>query len=385
MNIRIIATTSTKDLENKDDFNLLSGKIAGICYNEQGFDKLENEPISATKKRIKITKGNGHHSVYEHEYISLYLENIPKLLAMVLNNEKVYVTSEKSARYTQMPAEGLEKELYDKWYAIFVEEITKKYGQLPYFTTTRIKKLAQENARYFLSIYNPTTCMAYTTSYRQLNYLYSWLKNIEHNENPLLQKLSSYTNEFCDQLKKLNLIDDELQDDGKNRSISLLANDNNLRKDYFSDVYCTTYKGSWAQLAQAQRHRTINYQIQVEDTPSFYVPKLLRTLPQLEKEWLADMQKVKDLHPQGELVQIIERGTPENFILKTYERLCTCAQLEIMEQTKQTLQKYSDEAVEQRIKDMFQYFKKGARCTFPGFECKTPCQFKEGVNLDRDI
>ena len=321
----------------------------------------------------------------EDEYITLYLENIPKLLAMLLNNEKTYVTSEKSARYTQMQGEGIEKELYDKWNAIFSKLISEKYGHLPYFTEDRIKRLSQENARYFLSIYAPTTCMAYTTSYRQLNYLYGWLKDIENHPNELIQKLKSFTEELCQQLEEYNLIDEELSHDGKNRHISLMADDNQPRQEYFGDVYCTTYKASWAELAQAQRHRTINYQVQYPEQPTFYVPVILRENQELATEWLNDMQKVKDHHPQGELIQIIERGTPENFILKSYERLCTCAQLEIADQTKETLEKYHDEAVDERIAAMFDHFRKGARCTVPGFECTRPCQFPDGIRLDREI
>src|SRR5574344_1614424 len=79
---------------------LLSGKIAGVCYNKEGFSALENENEDKTKKRINITLNGGHHSVYDHINVNLNLQNIPKILAMVLNNEGQYTTSEKSARYT---------------------------------------------------------------------------------------------------------------------------------------------------------------------------------------------------------------------------------------------------------------------------------------------
>lgn len=386
MRLEIIAATSTEDKDHsKKYYNMLSGKLAGICYNEESFEKLKNEEKEATIKRIVQTLGSGHHSVYEHEYITLYLENVPKLFAMILNNEKVYVTSEKSARYTKMQAEGIEKQLYDKWNAIFVEEITKRYPNEQFLDANKIKKLAQENARYFLSIYNPTTCMAYTTSYRQLNYLYGWLRNIDKHPNELMRNLASFANEFCDNLDKLGLIDERLCNDGKGRDISLISTSDRERVEYFGDVYCTTYDGSWAQLAQAQRHRTINYEVKPMDPPAFYVPKLIRNNEKLKAEWLNDMKEVKDNHPQGELVHIIERGTPENFVLKCYERLCSNAQQEIMEQTALTMKNYNEKAIDEEIAQMFKKYSKGARCTFPGFECKKPCNFKEGITLDREI
>ena len=85
---------------NKKEAINLSGKIAGVCYDKEGFENLLNEPESRTARRIDMTLNNGHHSVYDHIMISFNIQNIPKILAMVINNEHQYTTSEKSARYT---------------------------------------------------------------------------------------------------------------------------------------------------------------------------------------------------------------------------------------------------------------------------------------------
>src|SRR5574344_1133289 len=77
-----------------------SGKVAGICYDKEGFNHLINEPVDKTNRRIDMTLNNGHHSVYDHVNISFNMQNIPKIMAMIINNEKQYTTSEKSARYT---------------------------------------------------------------------------------------------------------------------------------------------------------------------------------------------------------------------------------------------------------------------------------------------
>ncbi len=384
MEVRILATSNNEQHMNKDNFNTFSGKIAGICYSEDGYARLENEPKKRTERRIQMTKGNGHHSVYEHEYITLYLENVPKLFAMLINNEKVYVTSEKSGRYTKMLGDGLENDLYDKWQKIFVEEITKKYSTIPYFTESRIDKLAKENARLLLSIFTPGSAMAYTTSYRQLNYLYGWMKNINETSHPLLFKLKPYMDEFCQKLEENNLIDCDLQNDGKGRGFSLFSDKN--REEYYGDVYCTKYEVSWTCVAQALRHRTLNYEISLLDEPKFYVPPVIENNAKLKNEWLADMDRLKENHPTGELVVVTERGTVENFVLKVYERLCTSAQHEIMLQTKSTLNMYIANTSSSDIKEYLSKYNTGcARCTFPDFKCTMPCGFKEGINLSREI
>ena len=37
------------------------------------------------------------------------------------------------------------------------------------------------------------------------------------------------------------------------------------------------------------------------------------------------------------------------------------------------------------LKDDIVKYSKGARCTFPGFKCSSPCGFKEGITLTRKI
>ena len=77
------------------------------------------------------------------------------------------------------------------------------------------------------------------------------------------------------------------------------------------------------------------------------------------------------------LVRVNERGTVENFVLKCTERLCGAAQLEIMDQTKEIMNKYLA-ATKDSNPEVYTYllkYSKGARCTFPGFKCTSPCIF----------
>lgn len=193
MKISVIASTQENYLATKSEFDSLSGHSAGVCYMPNNFEELFGEPVEKTLKRCNRTKVDQHHSVFGHPHITLSLENIPKGLAMVLNNEGIYNTSEKSARYTKMILTPEEQQLYNKWLDIYKnlikEEYQEKYPQ--FFTDLKIEKLAQEKARYLISVFTPTS-MVYTVSYQQLNYLYKMIKNEINNEN---------SNDFMNALK----------------------------------------------------------------------------------------------------------------------------------------------------------------------------------------
>ena len=107
----------------------------------------------------------------------------------------------------------------------------------------------------------------------------------------------------------------------------------------------------------------------------------------MEKEWLKDISSLEEFYPQGMLVKVNERGTLENFILKCTERLCGAAQLEIMEQTNETMKKYlaaTKESNPDIYKELLPY-SKGARCTFPGWKCNAPCVFGAKKAMERKI
>lgn len=165
MQIRILASTKVGYEMPKEEAINFSGKSAGICYLPDNLDMLFSESNEKTAKRAKGTLASGHHSVFGHVTYNLALEGIPKILAMILNNEKTYNTSEKSARYTKMEPSKKEEELYEKWIEIYKNEIQKKY---PNIDEKKAKKLAQENARYLISVFTPATVMEYSVSFRSV-------------------------------------------------------------------------------------------------------------------------------------------------------------------------------------------------------------------------
>ena len=380
MKINIIASTKVGYELPKDEAVNFSGKSAGICYLPDTLDVLFNEPIEKTEKRAKMNIQSGHHSVFQHVTYNLSLEGIPKILAMILNNEKVYNTSEKSARYTVMQTSDEEQVLYDKWIEIYKQRITEEY---PNFDEKRVKKLAQENARYLISVFTPATVMEYSTNFCQLNYIINFAKDYIDNEpdTKFSIKLKEVFKEFIAALPDLEV--EGLNARFKNRKFSFFAT--RERKEEFGENYCTNYKATFAELAQAQRHRTLAYEMSFSETNEFFVPDIIKGTD-YEEEWLKDIKSLEDNFPQGLLININERGTIENFVLKCQERLCGAAQLEIAKQTKETMNRYL-EAVkdEEALYNYLLPYSKGARCTFPGFKCTAPCIFGPKLAMERKI
>ena len=380
MKIRVIASTKVGYVLPREDAVDFSGKSAGICYLPDTVDTLFGELPEKTAKRASGNIKSGHHSVFGHPTYNLVLEGIPKILAMILNNEKMYTTSEKSARYTKMEPSEDEKVLYEKWIEIYKAEIEKAYPDLD---KKKAAKLAQENARYLISVFTPATVMEYSVNFEQLNYIINWAKDYiaDVDENPFSVKVKKVLKEFLEEMPDLEV--EGLDSRVKNRTFSLFAK--RERKEEFGENYCTSYLASFSELAQAQRHRTLSYEISLPKEQKFYVPPIIRGT-ELEEKWLKDITSLKDNFPQGMLILVNERGTIENFVLKCMERLCGAAQLEIMNQTQETMKKYL-KAVKNN-KELYDYllpYSKGARCTFPGFKCSSPCIFGGKDSIKRII
>ena len=180
---------------------IVAGLMGATCYMPDTFDKLNSKTEEQVLRIAEIVESNFHHSTFGHSFVTLEITGIPKALAMVLNNEHDYNTSEKSARYTIMKDVAPDqKELYDKWTRIFKAEIEKRYpnGSNPFFDEAgkKAQKLAQENARYMISVFTPTN-MVYTVSFRQLNYIAHWMEyQIAHPDNAFYEAMQKEMKEF---------------------------------------------------------------------------------------------------------------------------------------------------------------------------------------------
>ena len=234
------------------------------------------------------------------------------------------------------------------------------------------------------------TQMGYTTTFRQINYIASYMKEYIDKANPQSlfdMRLSVSMYNFLDELRRLDILEERLMRNEKHRSLSIFGKDLDKNSDIFANVYSTVYEGSFAQYAQAHRHRTLDYQLEFLKEAKFFIPPIIASDEKLVKQWIRDMKAVSEYTPQGQLVRIIEMGTYDNFILKCKERLCSAAQLEIMNQTKETLTKYYEtlKASGSYLAEDMENYTHGARCTFPDFDCSLACGFKEGISLTRRI
>jgi len=340
MKLTVTAVTTEDNNIDLEKVKIFSGKQAGICYMSESYfsDKMKN--TETAKKRFERTIPSLHHSIADHVNITILLEDLPKIVAMILNSLSQYATSEKSGRYTMMKGSS-EKEviIYDKWKAIFEKEIKTEYPKIDEKT---VVKLAMENARYLLSVFTPTT-MAYTTTVRQWNYIMDWCDRFVNNKpvNKFEELLGAELSKLKESLSFLYI--DSMRD-AKNRCFDFMALQTNspaldIKEEHFGDTYTAIYVATFVELAQAQRHRTLKYSMIFDpDNFNFYIPPIIAGKT-LESEWMKDMQSLSDVYPQGALVKVIERGMTEDFLLKCQERLCGRAQLEIAIQTDKTLQK----------------------------------------------
>lgn len=418
-NGRIITDNCSSPDRIEHDMTLLGGKMAGICYMP---DDYLSEGIQNEEKSLKRAAGNkksGHYSVFEHGSISFILET-NKMMAMILNSLGVYSTSEKSGRYTVMKASSeLEQKLYDKWKSIFKHIISGYYNVGSYesgdiveslpkcvdMDEKSIEKLAQENARYMLSIFTPTT-MAYTVSYKQALMIPQWLNNladISESKYKTTTDTMFYHQLYLDCKVLAGLIsnaikansDELVLHDHKSQSIRFIQF-GELPKEVISDSYTLRYKASLACVAQLQRHRSIRYRINIDNIINnpIYVPDIILGTP-YEKIWRNDQQLLKDngIVTQAISVDVAEQGIVEDFYLKCLERLCSRAQLEIQNNTIESLYKFSENhrnlsddntlLITRFLKfnDDDKTYEAVPRCCNERYTCKEPCKYgKDGLN-----
>jgi len=391
MKVSIIARTvevgSTNTGTSVDlDFKKIAGKTAGICYMPEDYldNAIQNEEKALA--RADMTAKSGHHSVYDHASLTISISGIPKILAMLLNSTNYYVTSEKSARYTVMrPETNTELALYEKWIGKFKEIISTTY---PKIDAKTVNKLAQENARYMTSVFTPTT-MAYTVSQRQLCYIIGWLFDLNvalaNHSNLFNDKLMVSVRELYSELWGLFATPVK---DNKGREFDFIpcqyGHKKVLPENHIGNTYSVSYKGTFAQLAQAQRHRTLSYTMwfkgDTADELGFYVPEIIKGT-EYEAEWLADIKSVAYCFPQGTLVMITEEGLAKHFFLKCKERLCGRAQLEIALQTAETLRKFiaNEFNLSKLNQDTLRAIAPNdtpvAKCGMTGFTCTEVCMW----------
>lgn len=393
---REIAQITAEKLNEEQ--TILGGKFAGTCYAKEGYATIRTQPAEKALRRAKGTAERGHHSVFQHGMVTMEIV-CPKIIAMLLNSIGVSNTSEKSARYTQMkPETQKEQELYQKWHSLFYQEIVKRYDAR--FNEKEKDRLAYENARYMISVFCETS-MVYSLPFRNIFYVLDWIeamkKNLETMEGGFNQRL--YNELVLLREAFLSVVGTKRFHDNKNEYFRFMPvqatgeyDDDN--QEYYGDVYTAKFLASFAQVAQEQRHRTTRVKINFSGNDfqefGFFVPPLLKGTD-LEEEWLADLEDVGEVYPQGMLVSVTEQGLFEDFALKCKERMCGRAQLEIMQLTEKILERFLQnkqnlsKANQRRLERLTEAGSPCVRCGYPDFICREGCTWGKEEALKRLI
>jgi thymidylate synthase ThyX len=387
MEIKYVA--STRNLKTVDEMKKFAQVAARMCYSEK-----DAEELFAEEYNPELTEGrlltSGHHSPFEHVHITFDCIGIPKILAMILNNERQYVTSEKSARYTQMKEMVSEqKVLYDQWMDRLTPLISQAYPEMQDAEKRdgNIQKLAQENARYMTSVFTPTK-MFHTINLRQLNFLIGeferYSKEKAGSDNNFESRLADRMYGFVQNVSNFRIPG---LDNRTNRHMSSF----NFKetKGQFSDTYSTQYFMSFAGLAQAHRHRTISYNMQTPELGAplgFFIPEIIRQDDELVDAWLGDLEDIaKTDFPQAQQVFVRERGNIEDFESKCILRLCGHAQHEMMKNTLETAQTYAEKLAEKAAEEAAKVKSWISPKCQRGFSCKEPCVWGGKRALERIV
>mgnify|MGYP003310144721 FL=1 len=398
----------------KEEAVCISGKAAGICYMPDDYLSNGIQDNEKALKRAKMNAESGHYSVYEHTHISFIIET-DKMMAMILNSTGLYCTSEKSARYTAMKGNTeLEDQLYNKWRDIF-KNLAKDYYLYKDCSDTELDKIAMENARYMLSVFTPTV-LEYTIPFSRAILIPEWLDNLAYDiersfdadlefvnkDRYFWSKVASECIELAENIRSAIGItkEDSILKDHKNMGIELFSKFNTIRRlsniiynlkdideiddneyNSYTDNYCIHYQASFAELAQAQRHRTLRYNINSINNNLYYIPELISE--EYKSEWINDFNKLREnnIYPQGIILDIEEEGRFEEFVLKCKERLCLRAQTEIRMNTEDTLLAF---AFCNNLNNVNSFILNSMmanvstaklRCQCKGYTCKEPCKY----------
>ena len=321
------------------------GKIANTCYMKGSFEELFSQSREKAEKRAIGCSENGHHSVFDHMVVTLQIEGINKVTAMVLNSVGMYATSERSGRYCEFKGFcDRDEALYSKW----KERILNSLEGSETLTSFEKEKIANENARYFISSFAENTEMIYTVNIRMLSYFLEWSSLVIRyvDENDLEDWKRDFYFSLSKQLKELSyLIRKKVFDyyhitplvDNKRGKFDFLVDlsDEKIPLEFINTTEFYGYPDAMSIvcLGHKVRSRVLDIRFALKKTPTYYVPSLINTL-NLADEWLEDMRSIEDLYPQGLEVATYECGSKVKFFrYQVTERLCnhtlneTCQQV----------------------------------------------------------
>lgn len=412
-------TSDGSKVDLKEAFRY-SGIKAAWCYKKgTATPEIIREMSEEDLIRIGInTWVDDHGTPDEHYQVSVEITNIPKLLCMILNSEHQYTADERSLRYTKVlenPAiSPLEIELYNKWYQIFVNIFETQYGEWFYQINQKdekkakadMRKKAQENARYFISVFTPTS-IAYTAPWYQWQKIAAFLQDLISNPNtPLKKAMVPYAQDMITQLIDLRVVVETkeaaslypdlekileekkdhrelLYRNNKETKFYLFADNNPFsgidKPNSFESSINYNSRLSIAGFADVLRHRTSYLSMKEPTLFSFITPPFIRGTI-YEKGYMTDMQRVNGIYPQGQIIDFnVDSSIYRIVQFMGKERACERPQQEV---ENWFVNEFVSDIVN-ALKDKpayrkeYELLKKGylnrCRCAYPDYHCPNPC------------
>lgn len=397
-----------------------AGLKAAVCFKPgeiTPWDIREQESEETLVKRGINTIKSDHVTPSQQVPISLEIYEIPKVICMYLNNLGMQAADERSLRYTEVEDNAylteIEVELYNKWMDELQNLLWEDYkgyfllsnGQDERKAKIAIKKLAQENARSFITVFMPTT-LTITSNFAEFNKLALQIeRTIKNRKNTELEEMAiPYLKEFLKQLKELKVIvtnndiweidsniaqelnipkdNNYLYKDSKGIELNLFANKNKFSGIYMPDEFGVSFHAtrqiSYSGFAQLQRHRTLRTELKELPVAEYFVPKILEPYPELQEEWIVDsiQSKAAAKYIQGEQVLVSMEGTLKDLVSYVgSERSCNRAQYEIAEFYMNLINDYDASLMQMNspYSNKLKPYVGKYRCRTKDYKCPTPC------------
>lgn len=381
MKIQLIGATQSL-LPNTDERHdspyEFCAKTMATCVTNEPFEKMTNESLEDTQKRVISTLKLRHQSGYDMIDLVLLFTDTSKIFITYLHNLHTYSSEGTSGRHVELKLTPKEKGVYDYFYEKFYNYAQEKYpDKSEYFKST----LACETARYTIGI-DAKTNLVHKISLRHLNHIYFWaqdfLNKTEYNEFeklalPDMQEFVNIMDNFT--LDGEKVINPKLRD-SYDRKFELF-NDGKTQPEYFYDTYGINYKATLPTFDQLQRSRPIHYSLSIPSEPEYYIPSLVKEM-EIEDEWISKIESTGKIS-QDLLLNVRENGYLGEFIMKMKERCCEHAQEEACSITKESADKifkgiatYDAELSKYLMEN---YGNGKNRREFPNYKCicKQPC------------
>ncbi len=333
MILKVLATSKDANFD-MTDFNLLAGRVTGICYSNATIDEIIGEDKDKTLRKVNYIKDYRANRIFDHNLITLFLGDVPKFLATLLRSEGFGIVSE------QILTEQAQSVVLNKWRDVFVNKLIKKMNEDNPMTFSQA--LVNETADYYLGYLTPSfapTNIVYTTTHQNLNSLVMFLDKLYTTlgDAKFENTLKLHVKELATQLKSLPFYTQTLSKLDSKHQFKLFANNHKI-EEYFGDVYSTSYRLSMLGFSQLQKVTTAKLSIRVMEG-AFYIPPIIKDSDDLTNLWLEDIGNIENF-PMGTLLEVIERGTLDDFVSKTIDIVNVNTYDEIRGVHEQILTKY---------------------------------------------